>query len=226
MTAPIETITSIRDLRPGDIGLGPIGGLAGLGVTLGQWVLGEGLYLGNDYRMSIRHACIVTDAAGPASPGSSTWVEPQYVEAMPSGARAIRGDRWNRDWAWCRLPEDYPGQAADAAAVAMMMADAKIPYSPVSYLYLARWRLGLDTKRTLAWINRRQEPPTWTLPSGRGLLTRLPREAICSVLVDQSWTLAGKRIMHGVPHQCVTPKGLANTLRFATEGVTWAFPGR
>lgn len=219
MSERMQPITSARDLRPGDIGLGPIGGLVGFGVGAGQWALGEGWTLDENHEIKIRHACIITKAA---------TVAPEYAEAMPSGARLGRLDRWTPEWAWVRLPEDYPGQAMDAAFVAHMMATLRhpVPYSPVSYLYLAQWRLGLDSHRTLEWINRRQDPPTWTLPSGRRLAAGLPREAICSVYVDQSWTLTGKRIMHGVPYQCVTPKGLANTLRFNTPGAVWAFPGR
>jgi hypothetical protein len=215
-------ITSPRDLRPGDIGLGPIGGLVGFGVGAGQWALGEGWRLDKDTEVRIRHAAIVTKAMQPGDEA------PECAEAMPSGARLVRLDRWTPEWAWVRLPEDYMGQREDAAWVAHMMATLRhpVPYSPASYLYLAQWRLGMDTHRTLEWINRRQDPPTWTLPSGRRLAAGLPREAICSVLVDQSWTLTGKKIMHGVPYQCVTPKGLANTLRFNTPGAVWAFPGR
>jgi hypothetical protein len=40
----------------------------------------------------------------------------------------------------------------------------------------------------------------------------LPAEAICSVLVDQAWSLAGKRVMEGVKRQCVTPGALAMRL--------------
>jgi hypothetical protein len=198
----------------------------GLGVGLGQWALGEGWRLDSDHEVRIRHACIVTKAARPAADSADRWLMPQYAEAMPSGARHIHGDRWTEDWAWVRLPEDYPGQAADAAWIASMMADMRVPYSFTSYRYLARWRLGLDTHRTLEWINRRQDPISWTAPSGRRLAAGIPREAICSVFGDQSWTLMGKKIMHGVPYQCVTPKGLANTLRHNTPGAVWAFPGR
>jgi hypothetical protein len=221
VTDRLQPITNVRDLRPGDIGLGPIGGLVGFGVGAGQFLLGEGWRLDKDTEVRIRHAAIVTEGAyGSAGPWSA--------EAMPSGARLVNLDRWTPEWAWVRLPEDYPGQAADAAFVAHMMATLRhpVPYSPASYLYLAQWRLGMDTHRTLEWINRRQDPPTWNLPSGRRLAAGLPREAICSVLVDQAWTLTGKKIMHGVPYQCVTPKGLANTLRFRTPGAVWAFPGR
>jgi hypothetical protein len=235
VTELLQPITRVQDLRVGDIGLGPIGGLVGFGVGAGQWALGEGWRLDKDHEVRIRHAVIVTESMHDEPP-SGRWPtgvinKGSVVEAMPSGARErsiMLEDHWTDRWAWVRLPEDYPGQAADAAFVAQMMATLRhpVPYSPTSYLYLAQWRLGLDTARTLEWINRRQDPPTWHLPSGRRLAAGLPREAICSVLVDQSWTLTGKKIMHGVPYQCVTPKGLANTLRFNTPGAVWAFPGR
>lgn len=223
-------ISTIRDLRPGDIGLGPIGGLAGIGVGLGQLALGEPWSIpaaeGDTERIKIRHACIVTRAAQPGPPSPTGYSHPAYVEAMPGGARQTQADRWTADWAWVRLAEDYPGQAEDAAAVAMQMALKDVPYSITSYRHLARWRLGLDTARTLAWINRRQDPISWFMPSGRMMDAGLPAEAICSVLVDQAWTLTGKKIMIGVPHQCVTPAGLAHRLRYETPSAVWAFPGR
>lgn len=217
-----EPISSLADLRPGDIGLGPIGGMVGLGVGLGQLLLGEGWELDSEPRIKIRHACIVTRS------GTQKLV-PMVVEAMPSGARfqcALPDTMWTEEWAWVRLPEDYPGQAEDAAEVARMMGRMEIPYSPASYVYLAQWKLGMSTDATLAWINRRREPGHLLLPSGRQTSAGLPMEAICSVLVDQAWTLTGKKIMHGVPYQCVTPKQLANTLRSKIDGAVWAFPER
>lgn len=219
----IEPITKLRDLQPGDIGLGPIGGAVGLGVALGQLLLGEGWRLDGDKKISIRHACIVTQSTTVDDKGVIT--KGKIVEAMPSGAREadLSITHWAEDWAWVRLPEDYPGQAVDAAELARSMVGT--PYSIASYLYLAQWRLGLSTKRTLAWINRRGPEIPWLRSGGRAT-AGFPREAICSVLVDQAWTLTGKKIMHGVPYQCVTPKQLANTLRFKTDGASWGFPGR
>jgi hypothetical protein len=221
----LEPITRLQDLRSGDIGLGPIHGAVGVGVGIGQWVLGEGWTLSEDDEIQIRHASIVSK---PAEVWGDGYIAkpPEHVEAMPPGARRIRAARWNREWAYVRIPEDYPGQAEDAAYVARLMAAADVDYSPASYLALSVWRAGLSGHGLEAWINRRQSDTAFWLPSGRKMTTDLPMEAICSVLVDQAWTLTGKKIMLGVPHQCVTPAALARRLRFATPGAVWAFPGR
>jgi hypothetical protein len=52
----------------------------------------------------------------------------------------------------------------------------------------------------------------------------LPCEAICSVLADQAWTLAGHRVMQGVAHQAVTPGAMAGQL-WCRSGTTWGGKG-
>src|ERR1044071_5664033 len=109
-------INSLADLRPGDIMFGPIGGLVGLGVGLGQLALGEAFRMG---RLSIRHVGIVVEAAVKNSAGGVPWSLPRLVQAMPGGAEEITlrpSTHWTDRHAYVRLPEDYPGQAADAAA--------------------------------------------------------------------------------------------------------------
>lgn len=233
---------------------GPIGGLTGLGVGVGQLALGEGFRVSG---LSVRHVGIVVEGGAvppfdlPRGP-RATWGEdgrryeiPRLVQAMPGGAEEIEmrvDTHWTDRHAYARLPEDYPGQAADAAAIARLMVDAGVAYSWASYAALAAWRFGLSTPRLEEWIGRRQD---WNgpmkvpqlrpdrsgarypgpLPSGRVIKGKIPVEAICSVLVDQAWSLAGKKVMTGVPHQCVTPGALATQLLLRTEGVRWAFPG-
>lgn len=213
----------ISDLRPGDIGFGPIKGGAGLLVGLGQLMLREGFHVGG---LSIRHVFVVTEAR-PADEIGPFF--PRLVEAMPSGAREIDltiRERWTPEYAYVRLPEDYAGQAADAAAIARAMIGT--PYSFASYAALAAWRFGLSTPRLEEWIDRRREPVPILDGGGFHHLARgvaLPREAICSVLADQAWSLTGKKIMEGVPHQCVTPGALATRLLWY-PGATWLLPGR
>lgn len=201
----VEHISSLADLRPGDIMFGPIGGLVPgvFPVGAGQLILGEAFRVG---RLSIRHAGIVV--AGYRGSAPATYV----VEAMPRGARLRRLTEadWTARHAYVRLPEDYPGQAAHAAGIARLFVDEKVPYSFASYLALAAWRFGVKTPRLERWINRRRA-------GGIGL----PAEAICSVLVDQAWSLAGKRVMSGVAPQCVTPGALAGSL-FHRPGVIWS----
>lgn len=225
----ISLIDGLEDLRPGDIMLGPIGGLVpGLfPVAAGQAVLGELFRVGG---LSVRHAGVVVEAGGSAPP--------RLVEAMPTGARLVsmtRADHWAPRHAYVRLPEDHLGQADDAAAIARAMVGT--PYSFASYAALAAWRLGWRSQPLERWINRRQ-PKTIVMPDGRrvrdviavpgaagwNLNVRLPCEAICSVLVDQAWTLAGKQVMpHGTRPQIVTPGALASQL-LRTPHTMWGFP--
>lgn len=213
---------SLAYLRPGDIGFGPIKGAAGLLVNAGQLLLGEGFRVGS---LDVRHVFVVTGKASPAGA--------QIVEAMPSGARSniVWADRWTPEYAYVRLPEDYPGQASDAAAIAQAMIGT--PYSFASYAALAAWRFGLSTPRLEKWIGRRRPAnegpmiptvPTYALGfKDSGKRVALPAEAICSVLADQAWSLAGKRVMEGVPHQCVTPGALASRL-LRMRDTEWIYP--
>lgn len=154
---------------------------------------------------------------------------PKLVEAMPSGARLVemRHDtHWTSRHAYVRLPEDYPWQANDAAAIARAMVGT--PYSFASYGALAAWRFGVRTDRLYAWINRRREAVIPGMSASKitaDIPFAFPAEAICSVLVDQAWTLAGKQVMpHGTRQQIVTPGGLARHLLLRTPGTTWGFP--
>lgn len=223
-----DKIESLADLRPGDLLFGPIGGAVGIGVGLGQLALGEAFRVG---RLSIRHVGVVVesmDYVGPELAG------PFLVQAMPHGAEEIemtKAGHWTPRHAYVRLPEDYPGQALDAAAIARLMVSEGVAYSPASYLALAFWRWGLKTPRLEEWIGRRRQPVMvsntwgragWDRSAGADPV-RLPCEAICSVLADQSWSLTGKRIMVGVPHQVVTPGALAARL-LSMPGVVWGWP--
>jgi hypothetical protein len=242
----VTVIQSLADVQPGDLFFGPIGGAVGLGVRFGQAMLGEGWSVGP---VKIAHVGIVVEASVPGALPESAYTyvggpvrdvdrehrAPRLVQAMPRGAEEIpmTSDRhWTSRCAYVRLAEDYPGQAADAAAIARLMVAEGVAYSFASYGALALWRWGLETPRLEAWIDRRGEPIflDTLLPTGldRDVLLglRLPREAICSVLVDQAWTLAGKSVMIGAPKQCVTPGRLAGRLLFETPSAQWTFPRR
>jgi hypothetical protein len=224
---PMEPCSSLADLRPGDIGFGPLTGVADPLAWLGQFILGEGFHVG---RMNAGHVFVVVRGGDGAS-----W--PQVVEAMPRGARLHSiadgrllvdvDNRWSSEFAYVRLAEDYPGQAEDAAAIARAMIGTS--YSFASYAALAAWKFGIKTPRLERWIGRRGG--RHNIPGGGGplgLSVQLPREAICSVLADQAWSLTGKKIMHGVAHQCVTPGALARRLleMTGTGQAVWTFPGR
>jgi hypothetical protein len=219
-------MSSLSDLRPGDIGFGKIGGGVGLAVSAGQLLLGEGFHVG---KVNIEHVFVVTTGVASRGPGLIK-ADPRCVEAMPSGAREYPiSNRWTPEYAYVRLPEDYPGQSEDAAAIARAMIGT--PYSFASYAALAAWRFGWKTPRLEKWIDRRgPEVPyiegdlSWHGPSPWPI--RLPAEAICSVLADQSWALTGKQVMPaGTPHQCVTPGALAAAL-LEMPGAQWLWPGQ
>lgn len=232
-----EQISSLVDLRPGDIMFAPIGGLVPgvFPVGLGQLLLGEVFRAG---RLSVRHVGIVVEASEHLPPGTihqgvtyetGVITAPRLVQAMPGGAEEIElrtGTHWTPRHAYLRLPEDYPGQAENAALLAREMIGT--PYSFASYAALAAWRFGIRSERLTRWINRRHAPTFMnrhnTATPGWGIKYALPREAICSVLVDQAWTLAGKDVMPNTAEQAVTPGALAGQL-WRTPGVAWGLPG-
>lgn len=208
-------IKTPEDLRPGDIYLGPIGGVVGLGVGFGQLLLGEAFRSGT---LSIRHVGIVVQRY-------TEGVGPYMVQAMPGGAEEIlMGEgHWTERCAYVRLPEDYPGQSDDAAHIARMMVKEQVPYSFASYLSLAGWKWGVRPERLTKWINRRRPGFDMMMANGQWRDVALPCEAICSVLADQAWSLTGKTIIEGTRPQAVTPGMLADVLSY-TDGAVWARP--
>lgn len=207
--------------------LGPIGGWVGAGVGLGQLLIGEAFRSGT---LSVRHVGIVAEAGfeGPIFGGHG----PLLAQAMPGGAELVEmteEGHWTERHAYVRLPEDYPGQGADAAEVAKLMVRKGVAYSFASYLSLAAWKLT-GHARLAEWINRRRPPEAIVWPSKvvrpPGMAehsVRIPVEAICSVFADQAWSLTGKRIVEDTRPQAVTPGMLADTLS-CLEGVTWCRP--
>jgi hypothetical protein len=236
----MDEINRLEDVRPGDILFGPIGGLVGVGVGLGQLALREAFRIG---RLSVRHVGIVVEAAGYSPPGTIRNGEtndiavvygPRLVQAMPHGAEEIemrQDTHWTPRHVFMRMPEDYPGQAEDAGAIARLMVREGVAYSFASYYALAKWRWGIgrghaETANGVEtwvpsdlekWIARRREPqplfgshrPALSTGYAERPMVQLPVEAICSVLVDQAWSLAGKRVMVGTKPQVVTPGAMA-----------------
>lgn len=235
-------IERLEDVRAGDLFLGPIGGAAGLAVRAGQLVVDGGWRVGP---LDVRHIGVVVEASvnlpgTPEAPAThrgriySTGVvtAPRLAQAMPGGAEVIemrRDTHWTKRCAFARIPEDYAGQGADAAAIALAMADLEIGYSWSSYLALSAYRLGYRAPRLTGWIGRRR-PPVWVEDAPghvrEPMEVRLPVEAICSVFADQAWSLAGKRVMEGTAPMAVTPSQLAQRLLFGLDGVEWGWPQR
>lgn len=237
MTVPDTKILSLADVRPGDICLTTMSGLipGWLPVRIGQWLCKQTFRIGpftadhvlvcveaaepTTYaRLRIRvqdEEVLVVDKEGIRIPHAS----PRAVQAMPRGAEEIAlspAKHWGARAVWFRLAEDYPGQAEDAAAIARLFVSEKVPYSFLSYPAIAAWSRGLKVEWLERWIGRRREPSPamkrrgpWP---GQLYTPRLPEEAICSVLADQAWTLAGKHIMQDTAHQAVTPGALGMVL--------------
>jgi hypothetical protein len=233
-----ERIERLEDVRPGDFYLGPIGGWVGVGVAAGELLVDGGFHVGP---LDVRHIGIVVEASKPSVPDVGGFDlggmdAPRLAQAMPGGAEIVDmtyADHWTSRCAYARLPEDYPGQAEDAAAIARLMVQEGVGYSYGSYPALAAWHWGMSTPRLEKWIGRRRELQPFFSPSnpaqGSGGQPRpmiaLPIEAICSVFADQAWSLIGKKIFEdGRPHQCVTPSQLGARLLTGLEGVTWGWP--
>jgi hypothetical protein len=222
----------LEDVRPGDIYLGPIGGWFGPLIGAGELLVDGGFRVGP---LDVRHIGIVVEP-GQARPAATyggqayeTAIAPRLAQAMPGGAEIVDmtyDQHWTPQCAYARLPEDYPGQAADAAAVARLMVQEGVGYSYGSYPALAAWHWGLSTPRLEAWIGRRRPLAYIAGPdfNGPDREVALPVEAICSVFADQAWSLTGKKIMVGVPHQCVTPSQLGARLLAGLDDVIWGWP--
>lgn len=207
------TINSLEDVRPGDIMIaGQSTAPAKVTVYFGTALLGQEFEIGP---LKAGHAAIVVPAAVQGGPL-------RIVEAMPEGARIrnLRSDDWCDQHLFFRLPEDYPGQALDAAAIGMAMIGT--PYSILSYVYLALFLVGFKPKWLAKRINRRH-PVLVTMHDGKSTTIGIPVEAICSVLVEQAWTLAGKTVVKGTYPQVVTP-GLLGIQLWNRFGVERGYP--
>lgn len=242
MTA--QVIERLEDVRPGDLYLGPIGGVLGGAIRAAQVIVDGGWRVGP---LHVEHIGIVVEASRnlpgtPEAPAThrgqvySTGVQtaPRMVQAMPRGAEEIAltyAKHWTPKVAYARIPEDYPGQAADAAEIARLMVREKVAYSFASYPALGLYNWGYQAPRLTEWIGRRR-PPMDMLTQHPVLAARcepieirLPVEAICSVLADQCWSLAGKRVMDDDRSpQAVTPSQLGQRLLTDMPGVIWGWP--
>lgn len=221
----MSPIHSLADVRPGDIYLGPISGALGAAIRATEVIVDGGWRVGP---LHVEHIGIVTEAAWD---GGHEGVNPRMVQAMPHGAEEIelrQQKHWTPRCAYARMPEDWPGQAADAAAIARLMVEEGVAYSFASYAALAAYRWGWKAPRLTGWIGRRRpgavKLPHWSngIPGHRrgGFI---PVEAICSVLVDQAWSLAGKRVMEDTAPQAVTPSMLGRRLLTGMEDVVWGW---
>jgi hypothetical protein len=140
-------MSSLADLRPGDLGFGPIHGGAGLGVGLGQLLLSlaePGLVLRLKPRewWRKRHVIVITEAVG------ADLRYPLAVQAMPGGAEEILlrpETHWTKEWTYVRPAYGVPGQGHDVADAAQAFVGT--PYDFVTYPAIPLYRAGLRTEK-------------------------------------------------------------------------------
>lgn len=206
-------MTTIADLREGDVGFGPIGGFVPgmLPVGLGQLWLSmtdrEAFKHWREWR-TVRHVFMVTDEK---LEHSSAFIG----QAMPSGFERIPLDpakHWTSQHVYVRPPYSFAlDQARRAAQHARRMAECRVPYAFEDYAAIAAKRAGIPVPHLDAFISR---------VDARGY----PERAICSQAVDACLTLAGYQVFDdGRLPQNVTPFELFIQL-IKTPGASLIWP--
>lgn len=129
----------IRDLKPGDVGFGPIRGIGG-------WAARAGMMLLRD-DTKYPHCFMVT---------SVIREETYAMEARPGGARMAEiSDRWTSGYFYVR-PAYADALSAHRAALAALDMDG-LPYGYMAYPYLALDRINVEG-RLIDWYIRRETP--------------------------------------------------------------------
>lgn len=200
-----DELSTLADLRPGDIGFGPIGGIAGPGVRLGELLVAP-----FDHWTSFRewkfvqHCGTVTQAqtttAHTAAPGvppvEYRTLGPMFAQAEPRGYQEIElgAEHWNAQWVYLRPNYAEPmtgtrystgekillgiGQADNVAAIARRMVRKQIPYGFEDYAAIGGHRAGIHLKGLDDFIARVDADGD-------------PYRAICSQGVDGQLTASG-----------------------------------
>lgn len=223
----MKRIKEMSDLRPGDIGFGPIDGGAGVLVSAGQLLLAERVRI---KAVKIDHVFVVVSASN--DPAFPSRVYPNVVEAMPGGARCVTAiDRWTNRYAYVRPDYDVlrsfaTGNAEQHLHVAEMLETFDLgcavageatkligtPYSILDYTALAMLNHSID-----------QIIPEWLEKRIRQRVTD-SGHMICSQLADQAMTRAGYPVFDdGRISQDVTPGALFE--RLLDRGGTYCIPG-
>jgi hypothetical protein len=221
-------VSSLADLRTGDLGFGPIHGGVGALVGAGELLVAPFDHWSNwrEWR-KVRHCGWVTRPATTAfrlrtSPvlgqRGAAGVGPMFAQAMPSGFEIVEMgfEHWTDEWIYLR-PFYNRGQADRMAMVAERMAHKHIPYGFEDYAAIAAHRAGVHVKPVDDFIARLDADGD-------------PYRAICSQALDSSLSvtgglLAGKVFNDGRLPQDITPSELfLQVQRIGTEAVIR--PGR
>lgn len=157
----VEVITDMRQLREGDLMFGPIHGLSGLLVGLGQLVLAiaePGLIWRQGIKewFRVRHTGVVVKASShnfECGPGWARGTGPMLVQAMPGGAEVIELDhtKWNSEYTYLRpnysLKPNASGVFQNQAVANAAKGYIGTRYDFLTYLCIPLYRRGLRTKR-------------------------------------------------------------------------------
>lgn len=182
-------MSSLVDLQLGDLGFGPISGLVGAGVRLGELAVApfDHWRTWSQWR-HVAHCGWITEAAQPGfaygfdgSGGQfARGIGPKFAQAMPSGFEIVElgAEHWTKDWVFIRPNWVNPSQPATMADYGQWMAEKKIPYGFEDYAAIAGHRAGIHSKGLDGFIAR-------TDADG------FPQRAICSQALDAALTLSG-----------------------------------
>lgn len=159
-------MTTLADLRPGDLGFCNIDGRAGALVKWGQWLLAKT----EPDEVKINHVLVVT--------GAGEW--PHAVQAEPGGATevALTTGYGVRDFVYLRPDyarwnnESFRVNAGGLDVARAAQQYIGIPYSFADYAALLGYHLGIDAGPIRRYVTD-------------------SRHMICSQLADQSLTDAG-----------------------------------
>ena len=152
-------MASLSDVRPGDIGFGPIHGAAGAGVGAGQLLLSlaePGLVIKTKPRewWRKRHVIVVTEAARYEKYAR----HPSAVQAMPGGAEEIElapETHWTAEWTFIRPQYDrgssfeigYENRSQGFKVARAARGFVGTPYDFLTYGAIPLYRRGVRTER-------------------------------------------------------------------------------
>jgi hypothetical protein len=190
-------MSTLADLRPGDVGFSNITGYAGALIWAAQRVLAAT----EKSEAKIKHVFVVTQAEGTGRP----YRDPvKIVQAMPRGAEEIEiGDEhWTKDFVYLRPMLDN-SQGVEIATAARSYIGT--PYSFADYAAILGLHMGIDNGAVRRYVTS----------SGH---------QICSQLADQSLSDAGFHAFKGKLPQDVMPIELYRALA-AMPGTKRLVPG-
>lgn len=194
-------INSLDDLRPGDIGFGPITGNVGMLIRAAQGIADGG--------SPYQHVFVIVEGPRKSyeSPGFSLdeYSGPWAVEAMPGGAIKVDiSNRWTRDY--CYVRPNYENDTQGWSVAQSAIEQIGTPYSYLDYLALAAHHMGLPVPHLDKYITS-------------------TGHMICSQLVDKALTDNGWHPFNDnrLP-QDVVPSAFYNELVRRLPRLIFAYP--